>query len=492
MAPRTHTPAGPGEPPRWVGAGAGAGAGRPRQPGSGTAPRPAPGTASRSLCPRSVLRSPLCLCPSHRGGGGEKGGSFFSFFFFFPPPSSSLSLSAGSCQDAKLEIAAPDAFCAARRGSSFAGCCQEAGPGPGPRRGPTSAGAPRSRPPRAERELAGSAGPCGRGRNFRRVPSGGAGAVRAERIGSRCIARPSPSPPAPPSAEGGTAVRRGTPGAQTEEPRRRLPPGRAVAGRSGGGRTRAALGNRGNRGGSGRTDSADCPPIGGCDLLQSSASVSHREQLRLPPLVALPAPRRGKLVTSVLVPGPPGPAAGSGKCLARVGRARGSCHLPAVERQRLPGRGSRRVRASNPSRRDQPAAPGTTAGGAGAARTTLPGGPRCRRARPRPSRHPIGRLPTAGRPSPPPVGWRSRRSAGGRTRRGSGGAPAARGSSALTGRRAEALLDGTGGSCPPQVRSGAGRGGAAAHGPAAPVLGAPSAGEAAPPSAERSGALRTR
>lgn len=282
MAPRTHTPAGPGEPPRWVGAGAGAGAGRPRQPGSGTAPRPAPGTASRSLCPRSVLRSPLCLCPSHRGGGGEKGGSFFSFFFFFPPPSSSLSLSAGSCQDAKLEIAAPDAFCAARRGSSFAGCCQEAGPGPGPRRGPTSAGAPRSRPPRAERELAGSAGPCGRGRNFRRVPSGGAGAVRAERIGSRCIARPSPSPPAPPSAEGGTAVRRGTPGAQTEEPRRRLPPGRAVAGRSRGGRTRAALGNRGNRGGSGRTDSADCPPIGGCDLLQSSASVSHREQLRLP------------------------------------------------------------------------------------------------------------------------------------------------------------------------------------------------------------------
>lgn len=48
---------------------AGAGAGRPRQPGSGTAPRPALGTTSRSLCPRSLLRSPLCLCPSHRGGG---------------------------------------------------------------------------------------------------------------------------------------------------------------------------------------------------------------------------------------------------------------------------------------------------------------------------------------------------------------------------------------------------------------------------------------
>lgn len=256
-----------------------------------------------------------------------RGGPFF-FFFPLPPPSSSLSLSAGSCQDAKLEIAAPDAFCAARRGSSFAGCCQEAGPGPGPRRGPTSAGAPRSRPPRAEHELAGSAGPCGRGRNFRRVPSGGAGAVRAERIGNRCIARPTPSLPAPPSAEGGTAVRRGTPGAPTAEPPRRVPPGRVEPGGAGG---CAAL--AGNRGGSGRTDSADCPPIGVCDPLRSRGSVSHREQPGITPAGCTPGSRPGETPYSGARPEPSGPAAGPGRCLTRVGRARGSGHLPAAERQ---------------------------------------------------------------------------------------------------------------------------------------------------------------
>lgn len=80
---------------------------------------------------------------------------------FFSPPSSSLSLSEGSCQDAKLEIAAPDAFCAARRGSSFAGCCQWKDwqdPAGLPRPGPTSGRAPRF--PRPSPALRGSSAPA--------------------------------------------------------------------------------------------------------------------------------------------------------------------------------------------------------------------------------------------------------------------------------------------------------------------------------------------
>lgn len=143
---------------------------RPRQLGSGGTLLSAGAAAPRS--PAAWHRFLLFLPPSLPP-------LFFFFFFslalslslslplpctgglFFFPPSSSLSLSEGSCQDAKLEIAAPDAFCAARRGSSFAGCCQWKDwqdPAGLPRPGPTSGRAPRF--PRPSPALRGSSAPA--------------------------------------------------------------------------------------------------------------------------------------------------------------------------------------------------------------------------------------------------------------------------------------------------------------------------------------------
>lgn len=171
MARRTHIP---GSPRRREGAAALPGWGRCGRGFAGASP-PSPAGQRRHLALRRGCCSALAcsLAPLPPFSPPSLPPLFFFFFlpplspplalggFFFSPPSSSLSLSEGSCQDAKLEIAAPDAFCAARRGSSFAGCCQWKDwqdPAGLPRPGPTSGRAPRF--PRPSPALTGSSAPA--------------------------------------------------------------------------------------------------------------------------------------------------------------------------------------------------------------------------------------------------------------------------------------------------------------------------------------------
>lgn len=155
MARRAHIPGSPRRRegaaalPGWGGCGRGfAGASPPSPAGQRRHLALRRGCCSAFACSRAPLPpfSPPLAFPSFPP-------PLLSFSFsppctggLFFPPSSSLSLSEGSCQDAKLEIAAPDAFSTARRGSSFAGCCQWKDwqdPAGLPRPGPTSGRAPR-------------------------------------------------------------------------------------------------------------------------------------------------------------------------------------------------------------------------------------------------------------------------------------------------------------------------------------------------------------
>ena len=85
MAPRTHTPAGPGEPPRWAGAGLGPGlaalASRAAAPLRAPRWAPLPARSAPALC-----CVPLSVSAPRTEGGGEGGSLFFFFFLSLPLP----------------------------------------------------------------------------------------------------------------------------------------------------------------------------------------------------------------------------------------------------------------------------------------------------------------------------------------------------------------------------------------------------------------------
>lgn len=279
---------------------AGAGAGRPRQPGSGTAPRPALGTTSRSLCPRSLLRSPLCLCPSHRGGG-EGGSLFFFFFLSLPlPPRSRFPQGPAKMLSWKSQLLTPSA----RPGEAppSRGVVRRPGrararggaqPAPGLRAPALPAPSTSSRAARGRAGADATFGVCR-----------AAGRARYERSGSAIDVlrvRLPPFPPLPPPKVGRPygAVR------PALQPRSR-PVGYRRAGSSRAGREGAQPSR-----GTGADRAVRTAPTA---RRLASAILSDRGDLfptgnspGLPPLVALPDPGRGKLLTPVLGPSPPAP-----------------------------------------------------------------------------------------------------------------------------------------------------------------------------------------